>query len=123
MLLETCRIDLLTSVMEHNADEKENMTDQEVILNASPFVAANIETFTMLLSALTYLLTRVLRVMEKLCSEIRKTFLNESSITVQSVGQQQFLMACIYEAPRIFLPLPEGLPLMIPSEGEEICGA
>ena len=122
MVLETSRIDLLNLVMKHNVDEKENMTDQEVVSNATLFVAAGTETVTTLLSALTYLLTQDARVMKKLCSEIRKTFLDESSITVQSVSQLQFLMACIHEALRIFPPIPEGLPRIVPSEGEEICG-
>ena len=122
MVLETNRDDLLTLVMRHNDNDTENMTDQEVISNATLFVAAGTETVTTVLSALTYLLTRDARVMEKLCDEIREGFLDENSITVQSVGQLQYLMACIHEALRLFPPIPEGLPRIVPSEGEEICG-
>lgn len=122
MVVETGRIDLLSLVMKNNTNEKEKMTDQEVISNATLFVAAGTETVTTLLSALTYLLTRHGRIMKKLSEEIRNSFLNESLITVQSVSQLQYLTACIQEALRLFPPIPEGLPRVVPSGGEDICG-
>ena len=121
MISEESRIDLLSLVMRHN-HEKEHMTDQEIIANATLFVAAGTETVTTLLSALTYLLTRNSRVMKKLTEEIRNSFASEDMISIQSVSHLEYLTACIQEALRRFPPIPEGLPRVVPPQGEEICG-
>lgn len=123
MVLGSSRIDLLSLVIQHNNDDtKEYMTEQEIISNATLFVAAGTETVTTLLSALTYLLTQNERVRKRLTGEIRARFASESLITVQSVSQLQYLTACIQEALRLFPPIPEGLPLVVPPEGEKVCG-
>ncbi|KAL8937917.1 MAG: hypothetical protein Q9216_004179 [Gyalolechia sp. 2 TL-2023] len=97
----TDRIDLLSRVLRYN-DRKEKMTDQEIISNATLFVAAGTETVTTVLSALT--------------------FPEEALITIQSVAQLDYLTACIREALRRFPPIPEGLPRIVPPEGEWILG-
>ena len=117
----TDRIDLLSRVIRFN-DRKEKMTDQEIVSNATLFVAAGTETVTTVLSALTYLITRDSRVMAKLVAEIRGRFADEESITIQSVSQLEYLTACIREALRKFPPIPEGLPRIVPPEGEWISG-
>ncbi|KAL9024944.1 MAG: hypothetical protein Q9196_006143, partial [Gyalolechia fulgens] len=117
----TDRIDLLSRVLRYN-DRKEKMTDQEIISNATLFVAAGTETVTTVLSALTYLVTRDLRVMTKLAAEIRDTFPDQSLITIQSVSRLEYLTACIREALRKFPPIPEGLPRIVPPEGGWISG-
>lgn len=121
LLFETGCIDLLSLIVKHS-NEKERMTDQELIANATLFVAAGTETVTTLLSALTYLLTRNKRVMKRLTGEIRNSFSDEDLISIQSVSHLQYLTACIQEALRRFPPTPEGLPRVVPPEGEEICG-
>ena len=120
-ILKTDRTDLLSLVINHN-NGKEKMTEQEIISNATLFVAAGTETVSTLLSALTYLLTRNGRVLRKLTGEIRESFSDENLITVRNVSQSQYLTACIQEALRLFPPTPEGLPRIVPSKGEEICG-
>ncbi|KAL9117373.1 MAG: hypothetical protein Q9187_006094, partial [Circinaria calcarea] len=121
MALGTTRISLLSLVVNHN-NEKEKMTEQEIISNTTLFVAAGTETVATLLSSLTYLLTRNDRVMQTLTKEIRNSFMNEYQITVQTVSQLPYLTACIREALRVFPPIPEGLPRVVPSEGEKISG-
>lgn len=121
MILGTSRGDLLTKIMKYN-DENNSMTNQEIISNGTLFVAAGTETVATLLSALTYLLTRNKEPMKKLTDEIRGTFSDEGMISVQSVGKLQYLTACIQEGLRVFPPLPEGLPRVVPPEGENICG-
>ena len=121
MSLGTTRTSLLSLVLEHN-NEQESMTEQEIISNATLFVAAGTETVTTLLSSLTYLLTRDDRIMQNLILEIRNGFTDEQQITVQNVGQLPYLTACIKEALRVFPPIPEGLPRVVPFEGEEISG-
>lgn len=121
MALGTTCISLLSLVLEHN-NGKEKMTEQEIISNATLFVAAGTETVTTLLSSLTYLLTRNDRVMQNLAREIRNSFMDERQMTMHSVSQLSYLTACIREALRVFPPIPEGLPRVVPSEGEEISG-
>lgn len=77
---------------------------------------------TTLLSALTYLLSQNERVMVALKQEIRKTFDDESMITIQRVSHLHYLTACIQEALRVFPPIPEGLPRVVSPAGENICG-
>ncbi|KAI4262735.1 MAG: hypothetical protein L6R42_002094 [Xanthoria sp. 1 TBL-2021] len=117
----TDRIDLLSRVLACN-DRKERMTEDEIISNATLFVAAGTETVTTLLSALTYLITKDSRVMAKLATEIRDRFSDEESITIQSVSRLQYLTASIREALRRFPPIPEGLPRIVPPSGEWISG-
>ncbi|KAL8960811.1 MAG: hypothetical protein Q9193_002545 [Seirophora villosa] len=115
------RIDLLSRVLACN-DRNERMTEDEIISNATLFVAAGTETVTTLLSALTYLITKDGRVLAKLTSEIRDSFFDEQSITIQSVSRLPYLTACIWEALRRFPPIPEGLPRIVPPSGECISG-
>lgn len=117
----TDRIDLLSRVLRYN-DRKEKMTDQEIISNATLFVAAGTETVTTVLSALTYLITKDSRVMAKLAAEIRDAFPEEEKITIQSVSRLEYLTACIRESLRKFPPIPEGLPRIVPAGGEVIAG-
>ncbi|MCJ1312097.1 hypothetical protein MMC25_005771 [Agyrium rufum] len=117
----TDQIDLLSLVVRNNMS-KEKMTDQEIISNATLFVAAGTETVTTLLSSLTYLLTRHPDILAKLTKEIRDEFVDESSISISRVGQNEYLSACIQEAFRIFPPIPEGLPRIVPPKGEYISG-
>ncbi|KAL8837304.1 MAG: hypothetical protein Q9170_002561 [Blastenia crenularia] len=117
----TDRIDLLSRVLRYN-DRKEKMTDQEIISNATLFVAAGTETVTTVLSALTYLITRDKRVMTTLTREIRSAFLAEEEITIQSISHLEYLTACIREALRKFPPIPEGLPRIVPENGEWVSG-
>ncbi|KAL9582651.1 MAG: hypothetical protein Q9212_003173 [Teloschistes hypoglaucus] len=119
----TDRIDLLSRVLRYNdRTEKEKMTDQEIISNATLFVAAGTETVTTVLSALTYLITMDSRVMRKLAKEVRESFPDTESITIQRVSQLEYLTACIREALRKFPPIPEGLPRVVPPGGDWISG-
>lgn len=117
----TDRVDLLSRVLRCN-DRKEKMTDEEIISNAALFVAAGTETVTTVLAALTNMITRDCRVMAELTREIRDSFVSEESITIQSVSQLDYLSACIREALRRFPPIPEGLPRVVPREGDWISG-
>lgn len=122
MILESSRIDLLSLIIQHNNDDtKEYMTKQEIISNVTLFVAADIETVTTLLFALTYLLTQNERVRKRLTREIRARFASESLITVQSVSQLQYLTTCIQETLRLFSSIFEELSRVILSEGEKVC--
>ncbi|KAL9079235.1 MAG: hypothetical protein Q9157_001853 [Trypethelium eluteriae] len=119
----TEKADLLSLVIKSNANSaKEKMAESEIISNATLFVAAGTETVTTLLSSLTYLLTRHERVMSKLIREVRDAFLDDCAMTFQKLAQLDYLSACIQEALRLFPPIPEGLPRLVPPGGERISG-
>ena len=113
--------DMLSSILKLN-DEKQTMSETEIISNASLFVFAGTETVATLLPAVTYFLTHNAQVMQKLTGEIRSAFSNEESMTISDLSQLSYLTACIDEALRIFPPIPEGLPRVAPPEGDIISG-
>ncbi|KAL9119623.1 MAG: hypothetical protein Q9187_003823 [Circinaria calcarea] len=115
------RADLVWFITNHN-NEKKLMTDAEIQSNVSLFVGAGTETVATLLPGVTYLFVKTPRVMNKLKKELRLAFPTEALITVQSVSQMSYLTACIQEGLRLFPPVPEGLPRVVPSEGETVCG-
>ncbi|KAI9694166.1 MAG: hypothetical protein M1822_003437 [Bathelium mastoideum] len=118
--------DLLSLVIRSN-DEKEKVSTEklateEIISNSTLFVAAGTETVTTLLSSLTYLLTRHPQIMNKLVKEVRDNFEDEASMTIENLAKLEYLYACIREALRLFPPIPEGLPRVVPAEDETISG-
>ena len=118
---EPSHADFIAFINKHN-NGKERITDAEILSNASLFVAAGTETVATLLPAVTYLLVKNPRVMDKLSKQLRIAFPNEELITVQGVSHIHYLTACIQEALRLLPPVPEGLPRVVPPEGEMICG-
>ncbi|KAI9667990.1 MAG: hypothetical protein M1821_000810 [Bathelium mastoideum] len=113
--------DLLSLVIRSNGGQ-EQMSSDEVIANGTLFVAAGTETVTTLLSSLTYLLAKHERVVRRLTAEVRQCFSNEHQMSFQNLAQLEYLSACIQEALRLFPPIPEGLPRIVPPGGEMISG-
>ena len=115
------RGDILSSIIHHNSAERP-LDDTEIMANASLFILAGTETVATLLSATTFLLTQNAKATNTLTHEIRSTFKDEKSITVQGLADLPYLNACIEEALRLVPPVPEGLPRVTPPEGEHIGG-
>ena len=113
--------DISSSLIKLN-DEKHVLSEAELISNLSLFVFAGTETVATLLPAATYLLTQNIQAMRKLTDAIRIAFPDEQSITVLGLGQIPYLTACINEALRLFPPIPEGLPRVVPPRGDVISG-
>ena len=119
--LQPTRGDILSSMIQQKGG-KHDLNDEEILANASLFILAGSETVATLLCAVIYLLARNPVPFEKLATEIRQTFEDDSLITIQRLSMMEYLTACIEEALRMVPPVPEGLPRVTPSEGEEICG-
>ncbi|MCJ1419997.1 hypothetical protein MMC32_006353 [Xylographa parallela] len=119
---EPSRPDFLSFIVMHNERKLDDLSDTEVVSNASLFVTAGTETVATLLTGLTYFLIKNTESMTKLTREVRATFEHESDITIQSVSHLEYLDACIQEALRLYPPVPEGLPRIVPPEGDTICG-
>ena len=119
--LQPSRGDLLSSMIRQSRG-KHSLDDEAILANASLFILAGTETVATLLCAVIYLLAQNPVPFEKLATEIRQKFEDDSLITIQRLSEIEYLTACIEEAMRMVPPVPEGLPRVTPSEGEEICG-
>lgn len=91
-------------------------------MDASVLVVAGAETTATTLSAVTYLLLSNPSKMSKLLAEVRGTFKHDSEITIATVNQLDFMLACLNEAMRLFPPIPIGLPRIVPGQGRSIGG-
>lgn len=93
----------------------------EVQANAAMFPVAGTDTTATVFSAVLYLLLRNQEALECVLDEI-ESIQQESDITFQRVREMPYLNAAILEAMRIYPAVPEGLPRVLPSPGQEICG-
>lgn len=80
------------------------------------------ETTATLLSGVTYYLLCNPSTLAKLTTEIRNAFQREDEITITSVGQLPYLLACLDEGLRVYPPVPIGLPRVVPKGGATIAG-
>ena len=99
-----------------------SMTSTENVSNASLFIAAGTEAIATLHPTAAYLLATSPATMAQATNEVRSAFGDEGSIDIQSVSHLKYLSAVIDEALRLFRPVPEGLPRVVPPEGESVCG-
>ena len=75
-----------------------------------------------MLSGLTYLLLTNPDALKKLAEEVRSTFKTEEEITLTSVGNLSYMLACLNEALRRYPPVAFGLPRTVPHGGANIAG-
>jgi cytochrome P450 len=90
--------------------------------NASLLIVAGSETTATLLCGAVYLLTTHPHVLEKLTHEVRSTFKDDAEITLLSVGNLQYMLACLNEALRHYPPVAVGLPRLAPKGGANVAG-
>lgn len=81
---------------------------------------AGSETTATLLAGVTYLLLSNPDTLKKLTDEVRTTFKEESDITMTSVNQLTYMLACLNEALRVYPPVPTGLPRVVPRGGRSV---
>jgi len=91
--------------------------------HAGLLVFAGSETTATLLSGATYHLLRNPDVLDKLKKEVRSSFAADSEITLTSVGQLSYMLACIDESLRMYPPVAFGMPRVVPKAGVTIAGA
>ncbi|KAJ5092718.1 cytochrome P450 monooxygenase [Penicillium angulare] len=101
---------------------KKNLTMENLQSNGNILIIGGSETTATLLSGVTYLLLSNPHVLERLTKEVRSTFKNEKEITMTSVNQLTYMLACLNEALRVYPPVPTGLPRVVPSEGRTVLG-
>ncbi|KAI1625288.1 cytochrome P450 [Exophiala viscosa] len=103
-------------------EKKNEVSDDEVIMNSALFIVAGSETTATLLCGVTNLLLRNRDVLEKLKAEIRENIKTKEDLVMDKLAQLPYLNDCLEEALRIFPPVPIGLLRVVPKGGSMIDG-
>ncbi|KAJ5726555.1 cytochrome P450 monooxygenase [Penicillium malachiteum] len=114
------RSDLIEALLQKK--DELNLSLDNLQSNANVFIIGGSETTATLLTGVTYLLLSSPSALEKLTKEVRSTFDKEQEITMASVNQLTYMLACLNEALRVYPPIPAGLPRLVPSKGHVILG-
>lgn len=102
--------------------ENGGMSKKEMYANSNIFMIAGTETTATLLSGLTYHLLTNPEKMARLTHEIRSEFQTEEGITIEKLQALKYLHACVEEGLRMFPPVANGLPRVIPPGGAVVDG-
>lgn len=100
----------------------QNLGIDQLTANAQVLVLAGSETTATLLSGLTYFLLQDSAAYQQLANEVRSTFNTDKQINFSSVNQLPYMMACLNEALRMYPPVANGLPRVVPKGGAQILG-
>lgn len=103
-------------------EKKNEVSDDEVIMNAALFIVAGSETTATELCGLTNHLLRNPEILKKLKDEIRDACKTEADINMDVLANLPYMNACIEEGLRIFPPVPVGLLRTVPKGGSLIDG-
>ncbi len=60
--------------------------------------------------------------MAKLTQEVRSSFNSDQEITLLSVQNLKYMLACLNETLRMYPPVPFGMPRLVPAGGINITG-
>ncbi|KAI1799559.1 putative cytochrome P450 [Daldinia bambusicola] len=102
--------------------DKGKLSFMQVAANSNTLIIAGSETTATLLSGAVYLLTTNPDKLEKLTQEVRSAFKNDDEITLTSVGQLSYMLACLNESLRRYPPVPTGMPRQAPKGGATVMG-
>jgi cytochrome P450 len=103
-------------------DKESGLTKNEMYANASLFMLAGTETTATLLSGVTYYLLKNPDKLRILTEEIRAAFEKEEDITFEQLQALNYLRACLEEGLRMYPPVSNGLPRIVPEGGAEVAG-
>lgn len=103
-------------------EKKNEVSDDEVIMNAALFIVAGSETTATELCGLTNYLLRNQPVYRRLVQELRSACKTEEDINMDVLANLPYMNACIEEGLRIFPPVPIGLLRTVPKGGSLIDG-
>ncbi|KAI0594819.1 P450 monooxygenase No.1 [Biscogniauxia sp. FL1348] len=94
----------------------------ELAANTDLLIIAGSETTSTLLGGVTYLLATHPDQYARVTREVRSAFADDSEITLTSVSNLSYMLACLNEALRHYPPVVTGLPRMVPKGGRYIAG-
>ncbi|KAK6859506.1 isotrichodermin C-15 hydroxylase (cytochrome P-450 monooxygenase CYP65A1) [Apiospora arundinis] len=105
------------------AKEDQQLSLEEMYCHADVFMLAGSETTGTTLSGLTYHLLANPEKLALLTKQIRSHFSEDADINLQNTAGLDYLNACIYEALRLYPPVPVGVPRVVTAaEGQNIGG-
>ncbi|KAJ3578918.1 hypothetical protein NPX13_g1649 [Xylaria arbuscula] len=102
--------------------EELKLDQARLTMNASLLILAGSETTATLLTGATYLLATNPQALRKLEQEVRSAFKSDEEITLLSVGNLSYMLACLNESLRQYPPVAGGLPRWAPKGGAVIGG-
>ncbi|KFA76719.1 hypothetical protein S40288_09384 [Stachybotrys chartarum IBT 40288] len=105
----TDREDFMSYFLRHN-ENKGGLSVPEIVGNSSILIIAGSETTATLLSGTTFQHLKNPAVHKRLVTEIRSSFNSAQEITVERVGQLQYVLAVFNEGFRMYPPVPSSLP-------------
>lgn len=114
-------IDFMSHLIQ--AEQKGDLTEQDLISNAQVLVVAGSETTATLLSGATYYILTNPRVMTKLVNEVRSSFTSIEEITISEVNKLSYMLACLNESFRLYPPGANAHPRVSPPDGTMIDGS
>ncbi|EED11519.1 cytochrome P450, putative [Talaromyces stipitatus ATCC 10500] len=117
--LGTDRGDLIEGLLKK---EGEGINFDEIHGTSMGLIFAGSETTATLLSGVTYLLLQNPKTLAKVTMEVRSSFKSDKEITLLSVQNLDYMLACLDEAFRLYPPVGIGLPRQIPKGGVKIAG-
>ncbi|KAF2810069.1 pisatin demethylase [Mytilinidion resinicola] len=121
MATKTEHRDFLWYVLKQR-EKKNEVSDDEVIMNSALFIVAGSETTATLLCGLLNHLIRNPPMLDKLKKEIRDAVKTPEDLVMENVGELKWMNACIEEGLRIFPPVPIGLLRTVPEGGSDVDG-
>jgi cytochrome P450 len=102
--------------------KKDELSMGEIVMNAQVIILAGSETTATLLSGALFCIASNPDVLGKLVKEVRSSFSSESEITLTSVNNLTYMLACLNESLRMYPPVPVSLPRVVPNGGHTIAG-
>ncbi|KAI9155119.1 Cytochrome P450 monooxygenase 1 [Paramyrothecium foliicola] len=120
MELGAARPDLIEGLLKKQGEWQ--LPIDKIRVNASRLIIAGSETTATLLSGALFLLTSNTNVLAKLTDEVRTAFNANEEITLNSVSNLPYMLACLNETLRLYPPVPIGLPRVSPAGGSMVLG-
>ncbi|KAI4592231.1 hypothetical protein KJ359_011383 [Pestalotiopsis sp. 9143b] len=101
---------------------KEPLSMGQLEMNAGLLIIAGSETTATLLSGALFLLLTHTEILRKLTDEVRSSFASDEEITLLSVSNLSYMLACLNESLRHYPPVASGLPRVTPRGGALVDG-
>ena len=113
------RPDFISPILKYN-EEGKGLTQGEINSNASLFIVAGSDSTATLLTGTIYYLLKNKHTMKRLSSEVRTIFKANDDITVRTVIQSPYVVACLDETARVYPPVQTGQVVIVPPEGDVV---
>ena len=114
------RNDFMAYVLRYN-DEK-GMSVPEIEATFRTLVVVGSETTATALSGMTNYVVRSPEILKKVITEIRQAFSHPADVCAERVSELPYLSAVIEEGLRLSLPVPLGMPRVVPLRGSDVSG-